>query len=129
MAPATQGRHEIPLSVCICLSFKPIYHTEAHRLIAPGQSVFDKALGCEIDSPQKDGTRIIKTTTCLAIVETCGLRAKYFTERGWIEAFLAGEVLFRSLAYFRDYEDEIKLHQSYCGWTAIQVSHRETFRI
>jgi hypothetical protein len=31
---------------------------------------------------------------------------KYFTDRKWAEAFLEGEVLFRSLAYFRDYEDE-----------------------
>ena len=31
---------------------------------------------------------------------------KYFTERKWADAFLGGEVLFRSLAYFRDYEDE-----------------------
>src|SRR5882762_3730947 len=31
---------------------------------------------------------------------------KYFTERKWADAFLQGEVLFRSLAYFRDYEDE-----------------------
>src|ERR1700674_3534425 len=31
---------------------------------------------------------------------------KYFTERKWAEAFLDGQVLFRSLAYFRDYEDK-----------------------
>jgi hypothetical protein len=31
---------------------------------------------------------------------------KYFTERKWADAFLDGEMLFRSLAYFRDYEDE-----------------------
>jgi hypothetical protein len=31
---------------------------------------------------------------------------KYFTDRKWAEAFLDGEVLFRSLAYFRDYENE-----------------------
>ena len=31
---------------------------------------------------------------------------KYFTKRKWADAFLDGEVLFRSLAYFRDYEDE-----------------------
>ena len=30
---------------------------------------------------------------------------KYFSERKWAEAFLRGELLFRSLAYFRDYED------------------------
>lgn len=30
---------------------------------------------------------------------------KFFPERRWAEAFLDGEVLFRSLAYFRDYED------------------------
>jgi hypothetical protein len=30
---------------------------------------------------------------------------KYFSERKWAEAFLRGEVLFRSLSYFRDYED------------------------
>jgi hypothetical protein len=33
---------------------------------------------------------------------------KYFTDRKWAEAFLEGEVLFRSLAYFRDYENEDK---------------------
>lgn len=31
---------------------------------------------------------------------------KYFTERKWAEAFLDGAVLFRSLAYFHDYEDQ-----------------------
>lgn len=31
---------------------------------------------------------------------------KYFIERRWADAFLDGEILFRSLAYFRDYEDE-----------------------
>jgi hypothetical protein len=31
---------------------------------------------------------------------------KYFTDRKWADAFLNGEVFFRSLAYFRDYEDE-----------------------
>lgn len=31
---------------------------------------------------------------------------KYFTERKWAEAFLDGSLLFRSLAYYRDYEDE-----------------------
>lgn len=30
---------------------------------------------------------------------------KYFSERKWAEAFLNGEVLFRSLSYFRDLED------------------------
>ena len=30
---------------------------------------------------------------------------KYFRERKWAERFLDGEILFRSLAYFRDYED------------------------
>lgn len=30
---------------------------------------------------------------------------KYFSERTWAETFLNGEVLFRSLAYFRDQED------------------------
>ncbi len=30
---------------------------------------------------------------------------KYFSEMKWAEKFLDGEVLFRSLAYFRDYED------------------------
>ena len=30
---------------------------------------------------------------------------KYFSERKWAERFLDGEILFRSLAYFRDYED------------------------
>jgi hypothetical protein len=31
---------------------------------------------------------------------------KYYSERKWAEAFLDGELLFRSLAYFRDYEDK-----------------------
>lgn len=31
---------------------------------------------------------------------------KYFSERKWAEKFLEGEILFRSLAYFRDYEDQ-----------------------
>ncbi len=31
---------------------------------------------------------------------------RYFSERKWAEAFLDGSMLFRSLAYFRDYEDE-----------------------
>jgi hypothetical protein len=31
---------------------------------------------------------------------------KYFTDRKWADAFLHGEVFFRSSAYFRDYEDE-----------------------
>jgi hypothetical protein len=31
---------------------------------------------------------------------------KYFTELRWAEAFLRGELLFRSLAYFRDFEDQ-----------------------
>ena len=31
---------------------------------------------------------------------------KYFSERRWAEAFLNGELLFRSLAYFRDHEDK-----------------------
>lgn len=31
---------------------------------------------------------------------------KYFTDRKWAEAFLGGNILFRSLAYFRDYEDQ-----------------------
>ena len=31
---------------------------------------------------------------------------KYYTERKWAEVFLDGELLFRSLAYFRDYEDK-----------------------
>jgi hypothetical protein len=31
---------------------------------------------------------------------------KSFTKRKWADLFLDGEVLFRSLAYFRDYEDE-----------------------
>ncbi len=30
---------------------------------------------------------------------------KFFSERRWAEAFLDGELRFRSLAYFRDYED------------------------
>jgi hypothetical protein len=31
---------------------------------------------------------------------------KYFTERKWADAFIGGAVLFRSLAYFRDCEDQ-----------------------
>jgi hypothetical protein len=31
---------------------------------------------------------------------------KYYAERKWGEAFLNGELLFRSLSYFRDYEDK-----------------------
>ena len=31
---------------------------------------------------------------------------KYFTQRKWAEAFLDGAILFRSLAYFRDLEDQ-----------------------
>jgi hypothetical protein len=31
---------------------------------------------------------------------------KYFTDRKWADAFLDGGVFFRSLAYFRDYEDD-----------------------
>jgi len=31
---------------------------------------------------------------------------KYFSEHKWAEALLDGEVLFRSLSYFRDYEDK-----------------------
>jgi hypothetical protein len=31
---------------------------------------------------------------------------KYFTKHKWADAFLDGEILFRSLAYFRDLEDE-----------------------
>jgi hypothetical protein len=31
---------------------------------------------------------------------------KYFTDRRWAEAFLDGQLLFRSLSYFRDYEDQ-----------------------
>lgn len=31
---------------------------------------------------------------------------KYFSERKWAEVFLDGQVLFRSLSYFRDHEDE-----------------------
>ena len=30
---------------------------------------------------------------------------KYFTELRWAERFLEGNILFRSLSYFRDYED------------------------
>ena len=30
---------------------------------------------------------------------------KFYPDRRWAEAFLEGELLFRSLAYFRDYED------------------------
>ena len=31
---------------------------------------------------------------------------KYYSERKWAEEFLGGKLLFRSLAYFRDYEDQ-----------------------
>jgi hypothetical protein len=31
---------------------------------------------------------------------------KYFTKRKWADAFLDGEILFRSLSFFRDYEDK-----------------------
>ena len=31
---------------------------------------------------------------------------KYYAERRWAEALMDGDLLFRSLAYFRDYEDE-----------------------
>lgn len=31
---------------------------------------------------------------------------KYFSQRKWAEAFLNGDLLFRSLSYFRDYEDQ-----------------------
>jgi hypothetical protein len=31
---------------------------------------------------------------------------KYYSERKWAEAFLDGQILFRSLSYFRDYEDK-----------------------
>jgi hypothetical protein len=31
---------------------------------------------------------------------------KYYSERKWEEEFLDGKLLFRSLAYFRDYEDK-----------------------
>ncbi len=31
---------------------------------------------------------------------------KYFSDRKWADAFLDGEMLFRSLSYFRDYEDK-----------------------
>jgi hypothetical protein len=31
---------------------------------------------------------------------------KYYSDRRWAEEFLDGGLLFRSLAYFRDYEDE-----------------------
>lgn len=31
---------------------------------------------------------------------------KYFSDRKWADAFLDGEILFRSLSYFRDYEDK-----------------------
>ena len=31
---------------------------------------------------------------------------RYFDETRWAEAFLSGDILFRSLSYYRDYEDE-----------------------
>jgi hypothetical protein len=31
---------------------------------------------------------------------------KYYSDRKWAEAFLDGQILFRSLSYFRDYEDK-----------------------
>ena len=30
---------------------------------------------------------------------------KYYPERKWAEAFLDGEIFFRTLSFFRDYED------------------------
>jgi hypothetical protein len=33
---------------------------------------------------------------------------KFYSERRWAEKFLDGEVLFRSLSYFRDYEDQVR---------------------
>jgi hypothetical protein len=36
---------------------------------------------------------------------SCRNLYKYFSERKWAEAFINGEVLFRSLWYFRDDED------------------------
>lgn len=43
---------------------------------------------------------------------------KYFCEHKWSETFLDGEVLFRSLSYFRDYEDKKVRKDQYEG-TAI----------
>jgi hypothetical protein len=43
---------------------------------------------------------------------------KYFSEHKWAEAFLDGKVLFRSLSYFRDYEDK-KVRQDQNEGTAI----------
>ena len=40
---------------------------------------------------------------------------KYFSDRKWADAFLDGEVLFRSLSYFRDYEDENVRGDTYEG--------------
>ena len=36
----------------------------------------------------------------------CRSLYKYYSDRKWAEAFLDGELLFRSLSYFRDYEDK-----------------------
>ena len=33
---------------------------------------------------------------------------KYFSQRNWAERFVDGELLFRSLSYFRDYKDQIR---------------------
>ena len=33
---------------------------------------------------------------------------KYYDQRIWAEKFLDGELLFRSLAYFRDCEDAVR---------------------
>lgn len=33
---------------------------------------------------------------------------KYFSERRWADQFLEGEILFRSLSYFRAYEDQVR---------------------
>ena len=63
---------------------------------------------------------------------------KYFTEKKWADAFLNGEVLFRSLAYFRDYEDKcvrsdqnegVSVHQPEGGLIVNDLTHGATFTI
>lgn len=45
---------------------------------------------------------------------------KYFSEERWADAFLKGEMLFRSLSYFRDYEDMNVREDQYEGTTVFQ---------
>ena len=40
---------------------------------------------------------------------------KYYSERKWAESFLDGKILFRSLSYFRDYEEQAVRGDKYEG--------------